>query len=216
MSEEILARPADRPELLIIGENSIVDEDVRLGCPTGREISNRRLVIGAGARILSGSIIYEGATIGTHLQTGHHVVIREENVIGDHFSIWSNSIVDYGCRIGNNVKIHSNCYVAQYTTIEDNVFLAPGVTVANDMHPGCELSRECMRGPTIRSGAQIGVNVTLLPFITIGERALVGSGAVVTRDVPPETVVAGNPARVLRSIHELTCVSGLKERPYVK
>jgi acetyltransferase-like isoleucine patch superfamily enzyme len=199
---------------LILGENASVDETVILAYPASRQISKRLLVIGPHARILSGSVIYQGTTIGAHLTTGHNIVIREENSIGDNFRIWSNSIVDYGCKIGNRVKIHSNCYVAQFTTIEDDVFLAPGVTIANDIHPGCEQSAQCMRGPTIKRGAQIGVNVTLLPFITIGERALIGSGSVVTRDVPPETVVAGNPARVLKSIHDLKCVTEVRDCPY--
>jgi acetyltransferase-like isoleucine patch superfamily enzyme len=216
MYKEKLPQDPDRHGLLIIGENIMLDEGVILGYKTGRDIKRHQLVIGPNATIRSGSILYEGTTIGAYLTTGHNVVIREENDIGDYFSIWSNSIIDYGCKIGNHVKIHSNCYVAQFTVIEDNVFLAPGVTVANDIHPGCEKSSECLRGPTIKKGAQIGVNVTLLPFITIGERALIGAGAVVTKDVPPETVVAGNPAKVIRSIYELECVSGLKERPYSK
>jgi acetyltransferase-like isoleucine patch superfamily enzyme len=216
MYEEKTVKPADRRGLFIIGENVTLDESVLLGYQTGRDIPSRQLVIGPNATIRSGSIIYEGTTIGAYLTTGHNVVIREQNYIGDYFNVWSNSIVDYGCKIGSHVKIHSNCYVAQFTEIEDQVFLAPGVTVANDMHPGCERSQECMRGPIIKHGAQIGVNVTLLPFITIGERALIGSGAVVTKDVPPETVVAGNPARVIRSIYDLKCVSGLKEKPYSK
>ena len=199
---------------LILGENASVDESVILAYPASRLISSRLLTIGPHARILSGSVIYEGTTIGSHLTTGHNILIREENVIGDNFKIWSNSIVDYGCRIGNRVKIHANCYVAQFTTIEDDVFLAPGVTVANDIHPGCEQSAQCMRGPTIKRGAQIGVNATLLPFITIGERALIGSGSVVTKDVPPETVVAGNPARVLKTIHDLKCVTEVRDCPY--
>jgi acetyltransferase-like isoleucine patch superfamily enzyme len=142
------------------------------------------------------------------------VVIREQNEIGDRLSVWNNTVIDYGCRIGNGVKIHSNCYIAQFTEIQDGVFLAPGVTIANDPHPGCPQSAECMRGPIIEAGAQIGVNVTILPMVRIGARALVGSGAVVTRDVPPETVVYGNPARVGRSIYALGCPVDLRERPY--
>jgi acetyltransferase-like isoleucine patch superfamily enzyme len=201
---------------LILGENASVDESVILAYPASRPISSRLLTIGPHARILSGSVIYEGSTIGAHLTTGHNVVIREENLIGEHFKIWSNSLVDYGCKIGTRVKIHVGCYVAQFTTIEDDVFLAPGVTIANDIHPGCKHALECMRGPIIKRGVQIGVNATLLPFITIGERAVIGSGSVVTRDVPPEVVVAGNPARILRSIHDVTCVTGLMEYPYRK
>lgn len=189
---------------VLLEQPSVVDEGVELGYPTGRRIADRTLRIGADAHLRSGTVIYAGTTIGEGLQTGHNVVIREENVIGDHVGIWSNSVIDYGCRIGNNVKIHSNVYVAQFTTIEDDAFLAPGVSVANDMRPLCA---ECTHagGPTIKRGARVGVNVTILPGVTIGEYALVGAGSVVTRDVPPHAVVYGNPARVHTTVDEIGC-----------
>ena len=166
--------------------------------------------------MLSGAVIYNGVILGAHARVGHNAVIREQNVIGDNFSLWSNSVVDYGCRIGHRVKIHCNVYVAQFTTLEDDTFLAPGVTIANDPHPGCAHSHECMRGPTIRRGAKIGVNVTILPFITIGEGALIGAGSVVSRDIPAGAVAVGNPARVVRMADQLVCSVDppLTERPY--
>lgn len=181
-----------------------IDPSVTLGYPTGRKIPDYTLQIGAGAHLRSGTVIYAGTSIGRDLQTGHNVVIREENIIGDGVGIWSNSVVDYGCRIGNNVKIHSNVYIAQFTTIEDDAFLAPGVNIANDMRPLCA---ECTHagGPTIKRGARIGVNVTILPRVTIGEYALVGAGSVVTKDVPAYAVVYGNPARVYSTVNELPC-----------
>ena len=73
-----------------------------------------------------------------------------------------------------------------------------------------------MRGPTLKRGVQIGVNATILPYITIGEGSLVGSGAVVTCDIPPGSVVYGNPARVHGSIHDLNCTMKIRDRgPYV-
>ena len=197
-----------------LGDNARVDTGVAVGYPPDRPGIDAELVIGTGARIRQGSIIYAGSRIGDNLETGHNVLIREGNVIGNNFSIWSNSVVDYGCRIGNGVKIHSNAYVAQFTVIEDDVFLAPGVSVANDPHPGCAQSKACMRGPTIKRGAQIGVNVTILPFVTIGEHALIGAGSVVTKDVPPGAVLIGNPAKVVGWIGDLVCKTGLISRPY--
>jgi len=194
-----------------IGRNSNVDEGVIIGYLTGRSIKDTSLKIGDNAKIRAGSVIYGGAVIGHNLETGHGAVIREENKIGDNFSIWNNSTIDYGCVIGNNVKIHCNVYVAQFTTIEDDVFLAPGVVISNDPHPICTV---CMEGPTIKKGARIGVNATLLPAVIIGENALVAAGAVVTKDVPPCSVVVGNPARVTNSIYELECKSGLRDKPY--
>ncbi len=202
------------PDHVNLGEVRNIDAGVLLGYRTGRRDVPLELVIGAGAFLRSGTVIYQGTRIGTGLETGHNVVIREENEIGDEFAVWNNTVIDYGCKIGNGVKIHTNCYIAQFTEIHDGVFMAPGVTIANDPHPGCPQSSECMRGPIIEAGAQIGVNVTILPMVRIGARALVGSGAVVTKDVPPDTVVYGNPARPGRSIYELDCPVDLRERPY--
>lgn len=201
---------------VILGAHAVLDEGVKLGYYSPRKGVETILRIGDRAVIRSGTIIYAGSTIGDSLETGHNVVIREQNTIGSHLSIWNNSVIDYGCTIGNNVKIHCNIYIAQFTVLEDDVFLAPGVTIANDIHPGCPDSRECMRGPILKKGVQIGVNVTILPFLTIGERALVGSGSVVTKDVPPGTVVFGNPARVRGSINDLDCVTDIRDKgPYV-
>lgn len=160
-------------------------------------------VIGAGAIVRSGSVIYRGAVIGERLETGHHVVIREENVIGDGLSIWSNSVVDYGCRIGNSVKVHCNVYISQYSVIEDEVFIGPNAVLTNDLVPGNPISAASMRGPTLRRGAQIGAGAVLLPFIEVGERALVGAGSVVTKNVPAGAVVVGNPARVIGRVNAL-------------
>jgi acetyltransferase-like isoleucine patch superfamily enzyme len=205
-------RPFD--PAVVVGAGYDLDPNVILGYRTGRKIADHSLTIGDNAVVRSGSVIYGGSRIGHGLQTGHNVIIREENLIGDGFALWNNSTVDYGCRIGNNVKIHANAYIAQFTVIEDDVFMAPGVTVANDIHPGCKFSGACMRGPTIRRGAQIGVNATLLPFIVIGEHAVIGSGTVVTKDVPPYAVVCGNPGQVVKQAHELRCVTGLTDKPY--
>jgi len=193
----------------IIGKKSKIDKTAIVGYKSARKIRNQQLVFGKEAKIRSGSVIYEGSVIGDYLETGHNVVIREENTIGNHLSIWSNSVIDYGCKIGNNVKIHNNVYVAQFTIIEDDVFLAPGVMIANDRYP---LRRECLEGPTIKKGAKIGVNVTILPGIIIGEYALVGAGAVVTDDVPAGAVVYGNPARAKKTIKEIRDKSG--KNPY--
>ena len=199
---------------LRIGSAPQIDEGVVLGYRPPRELADYVLTIGDKPVVRSGSVIYAGTAIGSHLQTGHNVIIREENVIGDHFCIWSNSIVDYGCRIGSRVKVHSNVYIPQYTTIEDDVFVAPGATFANDLHPGCDHSKPCMRGPTLKRGCQIGVNVTILPFVTVGERSVIGSGAVVVHDVPPGSVVVGNPGRIICTIYELKCSTGLTDAPY--
>jgi len=188
------------PPAVRLGPARQIDRLAIIGEVPGRPLDDPTLWIGDGAIVRSFTIIYAGSRIGARLETGHHVVIREENQIGDEFRIWNHSTVDYGCVIGHRVRIHNHVYVAQFTTIEDDVFLAPGVMIANDSHPLCA---QCLKGPTIRRGARIGINVTLLPGVVVGEKALVGAGAVVTKDVPPGAVAVGNPARVVGAADEV-------------
>jgi acetyltransferase-like isoleucine patch superfamily enzyme len=178
------------------------DLGVEIGYSTARAV-DPELTLGPDARLRSGTVLYAGSRIGERFESGHHVVVREQCEIGDDVSVWSNTVIDYGCRIGNDVKIHTNCYVAQYTEIGDGAFLAPGVTIANDLYPGRSDSAEVMSGPSIGAGAQLGVNVTVLPFVRIGDRCLVGAGSVVTRDLPAGSVAFGNPARVRGSVDDL-------------
>ena len=208
ISSELIDR-----QLVHVGSRAVIDESAVIGYLPGRG-NNQVLKIGTAARIRSGTVIYGGTRIGCNIETGHNVIIREENDIGDKFRIWNNSVVDYGCKIGNNVKIHTNVYVCQFTIIEDNVFLAPGVTLANDLHPGCPDSLECMRGPYINKGAQIGINCSVLPRVVIGEHSIIGSGSVVTRDIPAGVVAYGNPAQVVCDIGDIACTTGLREKPY--
>lgn len=189
------------PQKISLGKGLRVDDGVKLGYPTGRKIKDTFLSIGGEGVLRSGTVIYAGSKIGKEFQTGHNVVIREENTIGDHVWIWGNTVVDYGCTIGNNVRIHSNVYIAQFTVIEDDVFMAPCVAVANDMYPVGTV--EDLHGPVIKKGARIGINVTLLPGVVIGEGAMIGAGSVVTKNVPPGVIAVGNPARVIRQVSEI-------------
>lgn len=182
-----------------------------LNYPTGRPIDFVTTRIGDNATVRTGTVIYTNVKIGNSFSCGHGAVIREENVLGDDCSIWSNSCIDYGCTLGNGVRIHNNVYIGQNTTIEDDVFIGPGATFANDPHPVCSM---CMEGPTVRQGARIGAGAVLLPAVVIGRHALVGAGSVVTHDVPDYAVVAGNPARVINDVRKMPCDAGHKEKAY--
>lgn len=142
-------------------------------------------------------IILEGnVKIGENLDTGYFVVLRNCS-IGNNVMIWSNTVIDPGAVIGNRVRIHAGCYVAQDTVIEDEVFLGPHVVITNDKYP-VNTDPFLWRPVTIKKGAKIGANVTLLPGIVIGTFALIGAGSVVTKSVPPNEIWAGNPARKMK------------------
>jgi acetyltransferase-like isoleucine patch superfamily enzyme len=188
----------------IVGRGALFDDGVVLNAVSGRLLLRlKALTIGPASRIRSGSVIYAGTRIGRNFETGHHVIVREENEIGDHVSVWSNTTIDYGCVIGDRVKIHCNSYIAQFSVLEDDVFLAPGVILANDLFPGGPHAGKVLQGPLIRRGAAIGVNCTILPGVVIGEKALIGSGSVVTHSIPPHAVAWGNPAVVHKDLSDL-------------
>ncbi len=178
-----------------IGKNCKIHDLVSLGTE-----GDGKLVIGDNAVIRSGTIIYRGVTIGKNFRSGHNVLIRENTVIGDDVLVGTNSVIDGNCRIGRSVRIQTNVYITRETVIEDGVFFGPYAVTLNDkyMRYGAEL-----KGPVIKKGARIGGNSTILPGVEIGEGAVVGAGSVVTKDVAPGCVVAGNPARRLRDVSEL-------------
>lgn len=179
--------------LLQLGADMVRDEDVLLGYRADRLAARQPLVIGDRARLRSWTVLYEGSTIGDDFATGHGVVVREENEIGDRVQIWSHSVIDYGCRIGSDILIHTGVYVSQFSVLEDGVFLAPGVALANDKYP---VDKSNLKGPVIRGGARVGMNSTVLPGVEIGANAQVGAGSVVARDIPAGAVAYGVPARV--------------------
>ncbi|MCG8429827.1 MAG: acetyltransferase [Candidatus Omnitrophica bacterium] len=188
-----------------LGAGARVAPGALLGYAPLRPVKQKTTVIGDNAVCLAGSVIYQGTQIGRGLVIAHHAIIREENIIGDNFNLWAHAVIDYGCRIANNVKVHCQVYVAQFTVLEDDVFIAPGAVLSNDPHPGCTGSRECLKGPLLKKGAQIGCNATILPGVTVGEDAMVGAASVVTRDVPAGAVVCGNPAKVIKNVADIRC-----------
>jgi UDP-2-acetamido-3-amino-2,3-dideoxy-glucuronate N-acetyltransferase len=128
--------------------------------------------------------------------------------IGDESKIGTFVEIQKGARIGKRCKISSHTFICEGVTIEDEVFVGHGVTFTNDLFPrattqngGLQTEADWKCIPTlIKRGASIGSGATLLCGITIGERAVIGAGSVVTKDVPSGAVVAGNPARILKWI----------------
>jgi acetyltransferase-like isoleucine patch superfamily enzyme len=185
-------------------DDAQLDDFIILGKPPrGKQPGQLPLVLGAGCVIRSHTVIYAGNRIGSELQTGHHVVIREENTIGDHVSIGTHSIVEHHVHMGDGVRLHSRVFVPEYSVLEAGCWLGPGVMVTNARYPLSKGVKDRLEGAIIEAGAIIGANATLLPGVRVGARALVGAGAVVTKDVPPGAVVAGNPARVVKQRDEI-------------
>ena len=199
---------------VVLGDGTIVEEPCVLGkTPRGAAAGERELHIGRNGTIRPFTTMYAGTTVGDRFQTGQGVSIREDNVIGDDVSIGTNSVLEAGNRIGNRVRIHTGCFL-ELVTVEDDVFIAPNVVFADDLHPPCPHYERCVRGATVRQGASIGSNSTILPGVVIGCGALVGAGSVVVDDVADGCVVAGAPARPIKRVDELECLAGLCERPY--
>ncbi|KAB7514660.1 N-acetyltransferase [Halosegnis rubeus] len=149
-------------------------------------------VIGPDATVRSGTIIYDDVTIGKGLTTGHNALIREHTTIGDDVIIGTNTVIDGQCDIGSSVSMQTNVYVPTNTVIGNNVFLGPNAVLTNDPYPVRDDAT--LKGPTVRDGASVGANATVLPDVTIGQDAFVAAGATVTKDVPAETLAVGTPA----------------------
>jgi acetyltransferase-like isoleucine patch superfamily enzyme len=198
-----------------LGKNAQIGDYVIIGHPPrGKKPGELPVVIGDNAVIRSHTVIYAGTVIGHNFQTGHHVTIREGARIGDDVSVGTYVSIEHGCKIGNDVRFRGHDIIGEYAVIEDGCWIGPHVAYTNVLHPRCLKAKECLKSPTLKRGAKIGANATLLPDITIGEMALVGAGSVVANDVPPRVVVVGNPARVVKTIDELECPYELIERPY--
>ena len=126
--------------------------------------------------------------------------------IGDNTKIGTFVEIQKGAKIGKNCKISSHTFICEGVTVEDNVFVGHNVTFINDLYPRAtakdgnlqtEEDWNCVQ-TLVKKGASIGSSATLLCGITVGENAIIGAGSVVTKDVSPNTIVAGNPAQILK------------------
>lgn len=139
-------------------------------------------------------IIGEGTTVW------QYVVIFEKAIVGKNCNICAHTLIENDVVIGDNVTVKSGVFLWDGTRIEDNVFVGPNATFTNDNLPRSKVYPVKFEGIIIKKNASIGANATLLPGIVIGENAMIGAGSVVTKDVPANAVVVGNPARILRYI----------------
>ena len=185
-------------------ENAVVGKQPALGPKsTAKRDPLPPAVIGDRTIVSTGAIVFAGATIGDDCIIGDQSCVRERVVIADDVVVGRGSLVENDTTVGTGTRIQAEAYITAYSTLEDNIFIAPCVVTTNDNFMGrTERRKQLMKGPTIRRGARVGGGAVLLPGIEIGEEAFVGAGAVVTKDVPPRTLVVGNPARPLREVPE--------------
>lgn len=201
---------------VVVGKGSRIYGPSILGQPPrGRKDGELPLVIGDNAVIRPFTTIYAGTTIGHNFQSGQGASIREDNKIGNGVSIGTNAVLEFENVIGDNCRIHSGCFL-EMVTLGDHVFVAPNTVFTDDPHPmNCPRYKECGGGAIVGDLVKIGANCTFLPAVKIGRGALIGAGSVVVTDIPEMMVAAGNPARVIKAVRELTCRIKAYERPYV-
>lgn len=183
---------------VFIGSSNIIGEHT-MDFFTDRNSHGHPLIIGKDALIRSGSIIYAGSRIGDGFQTGHQVVIREKAEIGDHVSIGTLSDIQGNCRLGNYVRLHSNVHIGQLSQVDDFVWIFPYVVLTNDPTP----PSESFVGVHVRSFAIVATAAIIMPGLVIGQDALVGAGAIVTKSVPNYAVAVGNPAKVISDVRDV-------------
>ena len=138
--------------------------------------------------------------IGQGTRVWQFVVVLKGAKIGVNCNICAQTLIEGHVVIGDRVTVKSGVQIWNGSVIGDDVFIGPNATFSNDLYPRSKQYPSQFTGVIIHNGASIGANATLLPDITIGERAMVGAGAVVTKDVPARAVVVGNPARIIRFI----------------
>jgi acetyltransferase-like isoleucine patch superfamily enzyme len=160
-------------------------------------------------------VVYAGSRIGLRLQTGHGVLIREENDFGNDVSIGSHSVIEHHVTLADGVRIHTGAFIPEYSIVERGAWIGPHVVFTNAKYPRSPRAKSNLRGPRVLTDAKIGANATLLPGIVVGRDALVGAGSVVVKDVPDGAIVVGNPGRVVGKVrdidaYEIDAIAGLE------
>jgi UDP-2-acetamido-3-amino-2,3-dideoxy-glucuronate N-acetyltransferase len=158
-------------------------------------------IIEDGVILGTSVVVYRGCTIRKNVMVADLASVRENVEIGEFTIVGRGVTVENKVRVGKRCKLETEAYITALSVIGDGCFIAPEVTFTNDNFLGRTKERfSCHKGVTMKCGARIGANVTVLPGITIHEDALVAAGSIVTKDVPARKIVMGAPARVLRDV----------------
>jgi len=192
-----------------IGDNVRVDDHATLGklpmkaanSATTKDQELPPLAIGDQCIVGTGVVLYRGAAIDARVLMADLCTVRENVTVGRGTIVGRGVTVENFCTVGRYCKLESECYLTAYSTLEDRVFVAPGVVTSNDNFVGRTAERfKHFKGVTVRKGGRIGAGSVILPGIEIGEDGLVAAGSVVTRDVPARTIVVGSPAKPWRPV----------------
>jgi acetyltransferase-like isoleucine patch superfamily enzyme len=157
-------------------------------------------VVGDEATIAAQAVVVAGASIGAGAFIGDQSHVRERARIGRDSAVGRGSAIDNDVQIGDRVRIQTGCYITAFSTVEDDVFIGPGVFTYNDNAMGRHQKRIALTGAIMRRACRVGGGARILPGIEIGDEAVVATGAVVTREVAPRTLVMGVPARYVRDL----------------
>ena len=202
-----------------IGDNSIIQDNSIIGYSaiTGHyydkkqseenngnlDHSQHHIIIGKNVLIRTGVTIYLDVNIGDNCWINHNAIIREKVTILEDSTIGSNTICENNVSIGKKCAIHNNTMICAETLIESFVFIGPGVSFTNNSPIGhLRDVPSTIRGAKLRLGCAIGGGATICPGVEIGHEAIIAAGAIVTKDIPPRIIVAGNPAKKIRDVDQ--------------
>jgi len=164
------------------------------------ESSEDTIEIGNDSIIRSGAVIYHGSKLGKKVAIGHNTILRENTVIGDHTYLGGSVVCEGNASVGSHCGINAQCHLTKFLLVGNYVFFGAGVTTANDKP--MKFRREGhgvdLKAPIIHDGVRMGNQAYIGSSVEIGERAVVGSGAVVMKSVPKLAIVVGVPAKVTR------------------
>ncbi|MCC6349010.1 MAG: N-acetyltransferase [Candidatus Eisenbacteria bacterium] len=193
----------------VVGSTVRIDDHASLGkrpmkaanSATTKEQELPPLTVGELSIVGTGVVLYRGAAVDAKVLMADLATIRENVTIGRGTIVGRGVTVENFCTVGRYCKLESECYITAYSTLEDRVFIAPGVVTSNDNFVGRTQERfKHFKGVTVRKGGRVGAGSVTLPGVTIGEDALVAAGSTVTKDVEARMIVMGKPARPLRPV----------------
>ena len=193
----------------VVGNDVRIDDHASLGkkpmkaanSATTKDQALPPLTVGDTCIVGTSVVLYRGAAIDAKVLMADLCTVRENVTVGRGTIVGRGVTIENFCSVGRYCKLESESYLCAYCTLEDRVFIAPGVVTSNDNFVGRTQERfKHFKGVTVKKGGRIGANSVTLPGVVIGEDALVAAGSTVTKNVEPRTIVMGCPARPVRPV----------------